>query len=200
MDEELERRRDEERALLSRVAAGDRAAFRLVDQRFRPLVELVARRVSGDSWLAEDVAQDVMLEVWRLAPRYDPAHPVATWIRTITTRRTIDRVRKAQADRERDRRIGARDAELVDHGATERAEAVLDRRDLYRAIGALPERQRRAVVLRYLAELSGPELGRALGVPTGTAKTRARDGVITLRRALGGPSTHDGQRCPRASG
>ncbi|PYY46141.1 RNA polymerase sigma factor [Curtobacterium sp. MCBD17_023] len=196
MDDELERRRTEERALLSQVAAGDRAAFRLLDQRFRPLVVQVARRVSGDSWLAEDVAQDVMFEVWRLAPRYDPAHPVVTWIRTIATRRAIDRVRKAQADRERDRRIGSRHSDLVDHGAVERAESVLDRRSLHRAIDALPEQQRRAVVLRYLAELSGPELGRALGVPTGTAKTRARDGVMTLRRALCGQRTHEGGGAP----
>lgn len=184
MDDELLRRRDEERDLLLRVAAGDRTAFRRLDARFRPLVLQVAGRVTGDPWLAEDVAQDVMLEVWRRAHRYDPAHPPVTWIRTIATRRAIDRVRKAQADRERDRRIGMRDHEPVDHGSVDRAEAVLDRVALHRALVTLPDRQRQAVVLRYLADLSGPELGRALGVPTGTAKTRARDGVTALRRTL----------------
>jgi RNA polymerase sigma-70 factor (ECF subfamily) len=191
VDDELCRRRDEERALLLRVAAGDREAFRRLDERFRPLVLQVARRQLHDAWLAEDVTQDVMLEVWRLAPRYDPAHPAIAWIRTIATRRAIDRVRKAQADRERDRRLGVRDHEAVDHGSVERAEAVLDRLALHRALGRLPERQRHAVVLRYLADLSGPELGRALGVPTGTAKSRARDGVLTLRRTMTGPAGAD---------
>lgn len=188
MDDELCRRRDEERALLLRVAAGDREAFRRIDERFRPIVLQVARRQLHDVWLAEDVTQDVMLEVWRLAPRYDPSHPVIAWIRTIATRRAIDRVRKAQADRERDRRLGIRDHEALDHSSLDRAEAVLDRQALRRALGTLPERQRHAVVLRYLADLSGPELGRALGVPTGTAKSRARDGVLTLRRTLVGPA------------
>ncbi|MBM7476831.1 sigma-70 family RNA polymerase sigma factor [Curtobacterium herbarum] len=188
MDDELCRRRDEERALLLRVAAGDRQAFRQLDERFRPLVLQVARRQLHDAWLAEDVTQEVMLEVWRLAPRYDPSHPAIAWIRTIATRRAIDRVRKTQADRERDRRLGIRDHEAVDHSSLDRAEAVLDRLALRRALGSLPERQRRAVVLRYLADLSGPELGLALGVPTGTAKSRARDGVLTLRRTLVGPT------------
>jgi RNA polymerase sigma-70 factor (ECF subfamily) len=188
VDDELCRRRDEERGLLLRVAAGDREAFRRIDERFRPLVLQVVRRQLHDAWLAEDVTQEVMLEVWRLAPRYDPAHPAIAWIRTVATRRAIDRVRKTQADRERDRRLGIRDHETVDHSSVDRAEAVLDRLALRRALGTLPERQRRAVVLRYLADLSGPELGRALGVPTGTAKSRARDGVLTLRRKLVGPA------------
>jgi RNA polymerase sigma-70 factor (ECF subfamily) len=187
VDDELCRRRDEERGLLVRVAAGDREAFRRIDERFRPLVLQVVRRQLHDAWLAEDVTQEVML-VWRLAPRYDPAHPAIAWIRTIATRRAIDRVRKTQADRERDRRLGIRDHEAVDHSSVDRAEAVLDRLALRRALGTLPERQRRAVVLRYLADLSGPELGRALGVPTGTAKSRARDGVLTLRQKLVGPA------------
>jgi RNA polymerase sigma-70 factor (ECF subfamily) len=188
VDDELCRRRDEERGLLVRVAAGDREAFRRIDERFRPLVLQVVRRQLHDAWLAEDVTQEVMLEVWRLAPRYDPAHSAIAWIRTIATRRAIDRVRKTQADRERDRRLGIRDHEAVDHSSVDRAEAVLDRLALRRALGTLPERQRRAVVLRYLADLSGPELGRALGVPTGTAKSRARDGVLTLRQKLVGPA------------
>ena len=192
MHDELRRRQDEERALLLRVAAGDREAFRAVDERFRPLVLQVARRQLHDTWLAEDVTQEVMLEVWRLAPRYDPAHPAIAWIRTIATRRAVDRVRKTQADRERDRRVGVRDHEAVDHSALDRAEAVLDRLALRRALGSLPERQRHAVVLRYLADLTGPELGRALGVPTGTAKSRARDGVSTLRRMLVGPAGEAG--------
>ncbi|PZE62785.1 RNA polymerase subunit sigma [Curtobacterium sp. MCPF17_001] len=204
VDDELRRRRDEERALLLRVAAGDREAFRRIDQRFRPLVLQVVRRQLRDDWLAEDVTQDVMLEVWRLAPRYDPAHPAIAWIRTIATRRAVDRVRKAQADRDRDRRVGIRDHEDVDHGALDRAESVLDRMALRRALEALPERQRHAVALRYLADLTGPELGRVLGVPTGTAKSRARDGVLTLRRTLVGPAGEDsggsGDRAGRFDG
>ncbi len=178
-------RRDEERQLLLDVAAGDRVAFRRLHDRFRPLVEHWVRYHVVDRWQSEEVVQDVLLELWRIADRYDPRHPPVSWIRTIAQRRAIDRVRKAEADRQRDVRVGARYADAVDHASVERAEGVLERESLRRAVAALPARQREAVVLRHLAELSGPELAERLGVPVGTAKTRARDGVQALRRSLG---------------
>ncbi|MFJ7289799.1 sigma-70 family RNA polymerase sigma factor [Curtobacterium sp. AB451] len=184
MDDDLLAERDEERALLLAVAAGDRDAFTRLHQRFRPLVERYVRHQLVDPWQAEEVVQDVFLELWQIADRFDPAHTAIAWIRTIAHRRAIDRVRKSRADRDRDRRIGARDTELVDHASVERAESVLDRVALHRAVAALPGRQREAVVLRHLVGMSGPELAERLGVPVGTAKTRARDGVVALRRVL----------------
>lgn len=184
MDDELLARRDEERAILLAVAAGDRAAFDLLHRRFRPLVERYVRHQLVDPWQAEEVVQDVFVEIWQIADRFDPRHAAISWIRTIAQRRAIDRVRKSCADRDRDLRIGARDFEPVDHSGTERAESVLDRAELHRAVTALPDRQREAVVLRYLVGMSGPEVAASLGVPVSTAKTRARDGVVALRRVM----------------
>jgi len=181
---ELHALRDEERSLMTAVANGDRQAFTRLHARFRPLVERWVRHHLVDPWQSEEVVQDVFLEVWQLADRYDPRWSVVAWLRTIAQRRAIDRVRTSQADRQRDLRIGARTVELVDHASVERAEGVLDRIALHRAVRTLPPRQREAVVLRHLSELSGPELAERLGVPLGTAKTRARDGVLTLRRCL----------------
>lgn len=184
MDDALLARRDEERALLLAVAAGDRRAFDLLYRRFRTLVERYVRHQLVDPWQAEEVVQDVFLEIWQIADRFDPAHSAIAWIRTIAQRRAIDRVRKSRADRDRDLRIGARDFEGVDHSSTDRAESVLDRIALRGAVTALPERQREAVVLRHLVGMSGPEVASVLGVPVGTAKTRARDGVLALRRVM----------------
>ncbi|MDR6170003.1 sigma-70 family RNA polymerase sigma factor [Curtobacterium sp. SORGH_AS_0776] len=184
MDDGLLAKRDEERALLIAVAAGDRHAFTRLHDRFRPLVERYVRHQLVDAWQAEEVVQDVFLEIWQIADRFDPAHSAIAWIRTIAQRRAIDRVRKSRADRDRDLRIGTRDADLVDHSSVERAESVLDRAELRRAVAALPGRQRDAVVLRHLVGMTGPEVAARLGVPVGTAKTRARDGVIALRRVM----------------
>ncbi|MFJ3322417.1 sigma-70 family RNA polymerase sigma factor [Curtobacterium sp. NPDC086286] len=184
MNDELLAKRDEERMLLLAVAAGDRAAFTRLHDRFRPLVERYVRHQLVDAWQAEEVVQDVFLEIWQIADRFDPAHSAIAWIRTIAQRRAIDRVRKSRADRDRDLRIGTRDADLVDHSSVERAESVLDRAELRRAVAALPGRQRDAVVLRHLVGMTGPEVAARLGVPVSTAKTRARDGVIALRRVM----------------
>ena len=184
MDDALLARRDEERAMLLAVAAGDPRAFDRLYVRFRSLVEHYVRHQLVDPWQAEEVVQDVFLEIWRIADRFDPQHSAIAWIRTIAQRRAIDRVRKSCADRDRDLRIGARDLDLVDHSSTERAESVLDRAELRRAVRALPDRQREAVVLRYLVGMTGPEVAGSLGVPVGTAKTRARDGVVALRRVM----------------
>lgn len=185
VSDELLHRRDEEREWLLGAAAGDHAAFRRLHERLRPLVESWVRHHLVDRWQSEEVVQDVFLEVWRIADRYDPRHPPVSWIRTIAQRRAIDRVRKCEADRRRDLLAGSRLLELVDHESVERAEGVLDREALRRAVAALPDGQREAVVLRHLGDLSGPELAARLGLPLGTAKTRARDGVLALRRTLG---------------
>lgn len=163
MNDDLLAKRDEERALLVAVAAGDRAAFTRLHARFRPLVAKYVRHQLVDAAQAEEVVQDVFLEIWQIADRFDPAHSAIAWIRTIAQRRAIDRVRKARADRDRDLRIGARDLEVVDHSSAERAESVLDRSELRRALAALPGRQRDAVVLRHLVGMSGPEVATTLG-------------------------------------
>ncbi|OIH92544.1 hypothetical protein BIU90_11795 [Curtobacterium sp. MCBA15_001] len=173
---------------MTAVGRGDQTAYAELSVRYRPLIAHWVRRYLSDAWVVDEVTQDVLLELWTIADRFDPARAVAPWVRTITQRRAIDRLRKLCTERERDLRIGARDLDVVDHASVERAESVLDRLALRRALRVLPARQREAVVLRHLVGLSGPELGVVLGVPTGTARTRARDGVLALRRVMTAPS------------
>lgn len=173
---------------MTAVGRGDRRAYAELYARYRPLVAHWARLYLADAWVVDEVTQDVLLELWTIADRFDPARTVAPWVRTITQRRAIDRLRKLCAERDRELRVGARDLDVVDHASVERAESVLDRLALRRALGGLPAQQREAVVLRHLVGLTGPELGVVLGVPTATAKTRARDGVLALRRLMSAPS------------
>ncbi len=165
------------------VAAGDRRAFTACTERFRPLVERYVRRQLNDPSQVEEVVQDVFLEIWLIAERYDPRHSVIAWVRTIAQRRAIDRVRKSRATETRDLRIGARTTRSsttpprsVPRGPRPRGPPPCRRR-------AAPEAARgsRAPAPRGALRAG---TGTELGVPVGTAKTRARDGVIALRRVM----------------
>lgn len=172
--------------LLVRVARGDEAAF----ERLYPLVAGavlgVARRVVRDSAQSEEVAQEVLVEVWRTAPRYDPARGSAlTWTLMLAHRRAVDWVRRAEADSRRERRVAA---EAVERDFDEVAEAVttsLEREQVRRCLGSLTELQRESVLLAYYSGLTYAQVAELLAAPLGTVKTRLRDGLIRLRDCLG---------------
>ena len=99
--------------LLARVGAGDRAAFGALYDATAPRVFGLVRRLVVDPAQAEEVTQDVYLEIWQTAPRFDPARGSAlAWMFTLAHRRAVDRIRSAQAARDRDLRIGARDLDV----------------------------------------------------------------------------------------
>jgi RNA polymerase sigma-70 factor (ECF subfamily) len=135
--------------------------------------------------MAEEVAQEVYIEVWRLAPRYDSDRGSARgWIATIAHRRAIDRVRSEQARRNRDEREGERVVRSFDQVADE----VTDRSDcsrLRQAMSGLSDTQAEAVRLAYYEGKTYREVAILLDVPVGTAKTRIRDGLIKLRDEFG---------------
>jgi RNA polymerase sigma-70 factor (ECF subfamily) len=173
-------------ALLGRVATGDQGAF-------AALYDLLSARVLGlivrvliDRSQAEEVTQEVFLEVWQNAPRYDPARGTAvTWILTMAHRRAIDRVRAAQASRERDLREGIRGLDREYDSVTETVEVRLEHERVQRAMERLTPLQREAVSLAYYGGYSSGEVAAMLHVPVGTVKTRLRDGLIRLRDELG---------------
>ncbi len=166
-------------------ARGDTAAFeRLYDLCSSGVYGLI-RRILRDRFQSDEVMQEVMLEVWRLAPRFDPRLGTATaWIMTIAHRRAVDRVRSEVAEQGRVERAGAR-AEVVTGSVHEDVVDELDRQRVRGALEHLTELQRASVELAYFGGLTHTEIAALLDVPLGTVKTRIRDGLIRLRDALG---------------
>jgi RNA polymerase sigma-70 factor (ECF subfamily) len=172
--------------LVSRTAFGDQDAFgRLYDAVAGPVLGLV-RRVLRDPAQSEEVAQEVMLEVWRTAARYRPERgEVMAWVLTMAHRRAVDRVRAAQAASDRERRVAAQSHVPPFDEVAEQVEGRLEREQLRRCLRGLTELQREAVLLAYFRGFSYREVADMLNTPLGTVKTRMRDGLIRLRDCLG---------------
>jgi RNA polymerase sigma-70 factor, ECF subfamily len=175
-----------ERDLLSRVARGDEAAFSDLYDLVAPRVHAVVLRVLRDPAQAEEVTQEVLVELWRLAPRFDDRRgSVAAWASTVAHRRAVDRVRSTQSARDRDQR--EIDAGTVGAPTDEVAELVedrLERERVVRALGSLTPTQRESIELAYFSGYTYREVAAVLDVPEGTIKTRIRDGLIRLRDEL----------------
>jgi len=171
--------------LLVAVAGGDQRAFSVLYDRVSPQVLGVALRVLRDRALAEEALQEVMVEVWRKADRFDPDRGTAPgWIATLAHRRAVDRVRSEQASRDRDDRVSRRDEMRAFDSVADEVEVELDHWQVRQALSALTVRQREAIELAYFAGHTYRDVARVLGVPEGTAKSRLRDGLLRLRAAL----------------
>jgi RNA polymerase sigma-70 factor (ECF subfamily) len=172
--------------LLGQVARGDGPAFELLYDRVANSVFGVIRRVLRDPAQSEEVAQEVLLEVWRTATRFDEERGSATtWIHTRAHRRAIDRVRAAQAAHDREEKVALRDHEPPFDVVADRVEARLEQEQVRRCLEGLTDLQRESVSLAYYAGHTYREVAELLDVPLGTVKTRMRDGLIRLRDCLG---------------
>lgn len=172
--------------LLARVAQGDQKAFTLLYDRVAGQVYGLVRRVLRDPTQSEEVAQEVLLEVWRLAARFDPARGSASaWIMTMAHRRAVDRVRSEQSSRDRDHRVAVRDDRPAFDVVSEEVETRLEHQQVRHALAELTDLQRQAVELAYYGGHTYREVAELLGAPLGTVKTRLRDGLIRLRDTLG---------------
>ncbi|HTA02422.1 MAG TPA: ECF RNA polymerase sigma factor SigK [Streptosporangiaceae bacterium] len=170
--------------MLADVAKGDHAAFRAVYDQAAPAVLGTIRRVLRDPAQSEEVMQEVLLEVWRTAARFDPSVGSASaWIMTLAHRRAVDRVRSEQ--RAAARELRAATATIDYDEVSDAALTTLEQERVRRCLGGLTELQRESVTLAYYGGYSYREVAQLLGVAVGTVKTRMRDGLIRLRDCLG---------------
>ena len=146
----------------------------------------LARRIVRDPSQAEEVAQEVFLEIWRRASRFDAAKGSGTsWIMTMTHARAVDRVRSAQAATDRELRVAQASTERDVDSVVEAVEASIERAAVRRCLGTLTELQRESVTLAYYSGYTYREVAELLTAPLPTIKTRLRDGLIRLRDCLG---------------
>lgn len=172
--------------LLLRIAQQDRAAFAAFYQQTSRRVYSLARRVLIDPELSEDTTQEVYLQVWNMAERFNPAagSPMA-WLMTLAHRRAVDRVRSEQSSTEREARYGAA-MQVMDHDdvvdtVTQRLEA----ETVVKCLETLTETQQESVRLAYYGGLTYREVAEKLGVAVPTIKSRIRDGLLRLKTCLG---------------
>ncbi len=161
--------------LVSRVAGGDEHAFAELYRRHMPSIRAFARRRTNDPGRAEELAQEIFLDAWRSAGRFDPRiAPVPAWLRTIAARRAVDWTRRAAAR-----------PPLAQYEAGETAVDPADAHsvrhlDLVAALRELPPAQRETLVLAFFGDLSYPEIAEETSTPLGTVKSRALLGMRRL--------------------
>jgi RNA polymerase sigma-70 factor, ECF subfamily len=172
-------------ALLARVARGDHRAFELLYDELAGPVYGVVRQVLRDPAQSEEIAQEVLLEIWRTASRFDPAKgsPPA-WALTIAHRRAVDRVRSENASLRRQEKAAV-GHDVLEDDVAEVVAATLDGQRVRRCLDGLTELQRESIKLAYYGGYSYPQVAKLLGVALGTVKTRIRDGLIRMRDCLG---------------
>ena len=172
--------------MLKAIAARDEAALAQLYDRYRTILFGLLMRILNNREEAEDVLQEVFLQVWRKAADFDESRGRPfTWLVTLARSRGIDRLRTLAA-RERVAEAGAREvSEQISDAATDAFKS--EQRGLVsNALATLPDEQKRPIMLAYFDGLTQTEIATHLGAPLGTVKTRMRTGMIRLRELLAG--------------
>jgi RNA polymerase sigma-70 factor (ECF subfamily) len=181
--------RDEE--LMDRLAGRDLIAFEALYDRYGDLVYSVSLRIVGDTYVAEDVTQDVFLRVWRRPDQFDLSRgKFVTWLLSVARNRSIDQ-RRSQSRRLRHEALPAteEDEDVLpsenDRDDPAFATVLSEERAAVRAaLAVLPPEQKLTIQLAYFAGMTQQEIANALGQPLGTVKTRMRLGMQKMRNAL----------------
>ena len=173
-------RNDDDRTLVANAAAGDRGAARTLYDRHAARVHRLAFRMCGDTDLANDLTQDVFVQAFRQLGTFRGESAFTTWLHRVAVTTVLNAMRKVK-------RLRLREAELddaKDHAAPEDPVDAETREALARAIEALPEGLRIALVMHSLEGYTHVEIGAALGIAEGTSKKRVFDARALLRKAL----------------
>jgi RNA polymerase sigma-70 factor (ECF subfamily) len=182
--EKLRRLADEE--LMELVAGNDANAFEIVLERHTDAAFALAYRICGRRSVAEDIAQEAFLAVWRSGARYDRARgSVRTWTLGIVHNRAVDALRRSNVH-ERRRISDEGIEETLEAAERTEAQAVENAtsREIRGALGELPSEQRRVIELAYFGGFTHVEIASMLGAPVGTVKGRMRLGLRKLRDRL----------------
>ena len=167
-------------SLVSAVRSGDENAMAMLYDRYSSIVYSVALRVLGDTGAAEDVLQEVFMQLWRNPGGFDSSRGnLAAWLAVISRNRAIDAVRKRRPDTDIADVIVSVEPDLA--GDAECARAMEKVRG---ALGAMPSAQRSALEMAYFEGLTHTEIAAKTGEPLGTIKTRIRAGLLALRKAF----------------
>ena len=175
--------------LLARITRRERAAFEQLYTRYSNILYATAMKFLKEDADAQDLVQDVFIQIWDKAKLYDPAKgKPLTWALTMTRNRSIDRIRAIQRrtrlrdDFEKetvaDESAGIREA-LSGVDASERTQILRD------AVARLSPEQRKVIDLAFFGGLTQSEIADRLGEPLGTVKARARRGLMKLKEHLG---------------
>jgi len=172
--------------LMARVARGDSEAYSTLFDLLSPRVYGLVRRVLRNPAQSEEVTQEVMIEIWRTAARYDVARgSVSAWALTMAHRRAIDRVRSEQASADRDHAVGAQSAQIDFDQVTDTVVNQFEAQQVRRCLDSLTDLQRESIILAYYRGYTYPEVAVQLGAKLPTIKARMRDGLLRLRDCLG---------------
>ncbi|MCY7395573.1 MAG: ECF RNA polymerase sigma factor SigK [Nocardioides sp.] len=172
--------------LLRRSGRGDREAFAVLYDAVSARVLGLAVRVVRDPAQAEEVAQEAFMEIWKTSARFDAdrGSPLG-WMLTIAHRKSVDRVRSAEASTRRDGSYHQQNQPVAHDSTAEAAHASLEAHRVRTALKSLTSIQREALELAYFGGYTHTEVASMLDLPVGTAKTRIRDGLIRLRDMMG---------------
>ena len=176
--------REPDALLVRRVADGDETAFAVLYGRHAGSVRAFVRRKVADPERVEELAQEVFLDAWRGAARYDHrVAPVGAWLRTIAARRAVDWLRRASV------RPALAEYEGREPSVADRSDRVDARLDMLESMRGLPESQRVTLALAFYGDLTYPEIAEQTATPLGTVKSRA---LLGMRR-LGTADTTSGR-------
>lgn len=180
-------------ALLAAISVGDEYAATVFVRRFQRQVYGLAAHMCGDARLAEDIAQRTFERVWLHATSYDPRRgSVRTWVLTICRRQTIDAWRLERSVPVDPEVLGDLLDPSSDRSPEDHAETAHEIGRARAEVARLPVHQQRAVLLATLGGRTAAEIAEIEGVPLGTAKTRLRTGLRSLRHRLGQEERTDG--------
>ena len=169
-----------ERDTIAGIRGGREEAMAQLYERYSSIVYSVALRVLGDTGAAEDVLQDVFMQLWRKPEAFDANRgSLAAWLAVIARHRAIDALRKRKPETDVTEVVIALDLDLEEEvGRKVAIEKVR------KALAAMPADQRRAVELAFFEGLTHAEVAAKTGEPLGTVKTRIRSALLALRKVL----------------
>ncbi|HVH87366.1 MAG TPA: sigma-70 family RNA polymerase sigma factor [Terriglobales bacterium] len=166
--------------LISRIRAGDEHALAALHDRYAQVVYSVALRVLGDTSQAEDVLQEIFLQLWRNPQTFDSSRgSLAAWLAVIARHRAIDQLRRRRSESDIDEVVVSVDSNLEQVAELNQAVA-----RVRRAVEQLPPEQRKPLELAFFQGLTHTEIAAKTGEPLGTIKTRIRAALLTLRKVL----------------